>query len=100
EHSVIVNHEIAKSAETSPVDPWILCPYVGCQTLCRLGHDLEVSDDGVLNHLVCKVGVTSVLRIPPNPLDALQNLHQIQTVVLCTGHSGRASAMTRSRMTQ
>src|SRR5262245_20499090 len=97
---VPVDDEVSKVADSPPIDLGMLRLNGRRQTLSRLGECLQVPHDGILHHLISQEDRSSSDCVPSDPPDALKNVDKVESIVPRIHQSGRASASTRSRMTQ
>ena len=92
---IVVHDTVPHAGDVFPRNVRMRPPGLGRELLHRLAHDLEVADDGVLRADVAPEARLPVRRVEEDPLDRLQDVPEIESVIL---QSATASARTRCRM--
>lgn len=86
---VVMHNHVPELGYLSPLQLW-MCRFQGIGYALRgLGQCMQVAQYCILNQCVSLEGSLSGCSITLNPLDALADMNQVQTVVL---HRGTASS--------
>ena len=90
-----MDQNVSESRNRLPVNLGMTCFQMLADPLSGLGQGLEITQYGVLNQLRLAKNILSVLAIPLNAVDAVDDVTDVEAILF---HNGIASWSTRSRI--